>query len=314
MTLQEKLFEVNILNVDYFGLDPIYLDFPCEIHFTRFGRCSGLHNEINPIRFENRDAYKVFVSSNEPAHCPSREPGWRIIQNAHQYDLVLTTDEDVLINTPNAVLFPYGTTWLSKNKDHHNDSLGNFNDNILNEISEKKFEVSFMTTNHVGVPGYEMRRLIWNNRNLITNPTLFYSSTRFITNEPNWRGVLFSDTIHDGLLPNDDKINLFNSQFSIAIENNKEKWYFSEKLIDCLITKSVPVYWGCSDIGRFFDERGIITFDTPQEFFEKVNSIDETTYEKMLPYIEKNYELAKQYSGSIFERVKQEVLKVKNAN
>lgn len=305
------MYKSNIINVDYFGLEPIYLDFPCEIHFTRFGKCGRLHNDINPIKFEDPTSYKVFVSSNEPAHCPSREPGWRIQQNAYQYDLVLTTDEDVLTTTSNAVLFPYGTTWLGKNKNNHNDSLGLVQDDILNEVSDKQNTISFMTTNHFGTPGYSMRQLIWNNRNLIKYPTIFYSSTRFITNQPTWNGLLFSDTIHDGLLPNDDKLNLFKSKFSIAIENNKEKWYFSEKLIDCLITKTVPIYWGCSDIGKFFDTKGIISFDNPDDFYTKINNITDKTYEDILPHIETNYNLAKEYSKSIFERVKEQILKFK---
>jgi hypothetical protein len=305
------MYKANIINVDYFGLEPIYLDFPCEIHFTRFGRCGRLHTDINPIKFEDATAYKVFVSSNEPAHCPSREPSWRIQQNAHQYDLVLTTDEDVLTTTSNAVLFPYGTTWLGKTKTNHNDSLGLVQDDILNQVSDKQNTISFMTTNHFGAPGYSMRQIVWNNRHLIKYPTVFYSSTRFVTNQPTWNGLLFSDTLHDGLLPNDDKINLFKSKFSIAIENNKEKWYFSEKLIDCLITKTIPIYWGCSDIERFFDTRGIIVFDNPEDFFEKIKNITDKTYEDMLPYIEINYNLAKEYSKSIFERVKEQILKFK---
>lgn len=304
------MFKANIINVDYFGLDPIYLGFPCEIHFTRFGRCGRLHNNINPILFEDVNAYKVFVSSNEPAHCPSREPGWRIIENAYQYDLILTTDEDVISSVPHSILFPYGTTWLGKNKNNHNDSLGQLDDQILNDIGEKQDTVSFMTTNHFGTPGYTMRQIIWNNREHIKYPSVFYSSTRFITNQPTWNGLLFSNTTHDGLLPNDDKINLFKSKFSIAIENNKEKWYFSEKIVDCLITKTVPIYWGCWDIERFFDVRGIITFDSFPEFIEKVNSLDENTYNNMLPYIEINYNLAKEYSKSIFERVKEQIIKV----
>lgn len=305
------MFKVNIINVDYFGLDPIYLDFPCEVHFTRFGRCGRLHNNINPILFEDPNSYKVFVSSNEPAHCPSREPSWRIVQNAHQYDLILSTDEDVISNVPHSVLFPYGTTWLGKNKNNHNDSLGQIDHDILSEIGEKQNTISFMTTNHFGAPGYTMRQVIWNNRKYLKYPTVFYSSTRFITNQPTWNGLLFSDTIHDGLLPNDDKINLFKSKFSIAIENNKEKWYFSEKIVDCLITKTVPIYWGCWDIGRFFDTRGIITFDSFPELIEKINSINENTYDDMLPYVEINYNLAKEYSKSIFERVKEQIVKVK---
>lgn len=309
------MIRANILNVDYFNLNPIYLPFECEVHFTRFGKCSRLHNNINPIEFQNNNAYKVFVSSNEPAHCPSREPGWRIIQNAYQYDLILTTDEDVLTTTSNSILFPYGTTWLGKNKKNHNDSLGQISDEIIDSTGCKEDTISFMTTNHFGTPGYAMRQLIWNNRHLINYPTIFYSSTRFVTNQPTWNGLLFSNTIHDGLLPNDDKINLFKSKFSIAIENNKEKWYFSEKIVDCLITKTIPIYWGCYDIGRFFDTRGMIIFDSFPEFIEKINSINENTYNYMLPYVEANYNLAKEYSKSILERVKEQIIKAKtNAN
>jgi hypothetical protein len=92
--------------------------------------------------------------------------------------------------------------------------------------------------------------------------------------------------------------------FSIVVESNKEPWYFSEKIVDALLTKTVPIYWGCTNIGTFFDERGIMSFNTIEEFFEKINTINENTYEQMLQYVQKNYETAKQYGRSIFDRVK----------
>jgi hypothetical protein len=125
---------------------------------------------------------------------------------------------------------------------------------------------------------------------------------------------LFSNTIHDGLLPNDDKINLFRTKFSIAIENNKEKYYFSEKLVDCLLTKTIPIYWGCSEVGRFFDEKGIIIFDTFDELLMKINSIDEKTYDQMLPHVENNYRIALEYGRSIFDRVKEAVDNYRKSN
>jgi len=298
------MHKANIINVDYFGLEPIYFNFPCEIHFTRFGRCNRLHNNINPIQFDDPNSYKVFVSCNEPASSPNREPPWRIVQNADQYNLILTTDQEVLDQVSHSVLFPYGTTWLSKGENKHNDCLGVFDESVLQKVQDKENNISFMSTNHFGHAGYDMRRLIWNNRHLIKPKTVFYSSTRFITNQKSWNGQLFSDTIHDGLLPNDDKINLFKSMFSIVVESNKEPWYFSEKIVDALLTKTVPIYWGCTNIGTFFDERGIISFSTIEEFFEKINTINENTYEQMLPYVQSNYETAKQYGRSIFDRVK----------
>ena len=305
------MYKANIINVDYFELDPIYFNFPCEIHFTRFGRCNRIHNNINPIQFDDTNAYKVFVSCNEPSSSPNREPPERIVQNAHQYDIILTTDPEVIEKCANAHLFPYGTTWLSKGENKHNDCLGVFDESILDRVIPKENNISFMSTNHFGCIGYEVRRLIWNNRHLIKPKTVFYSSTRFVTNQPTWNGMVFSNTIHDGLLPNDDKINLFKSMFSIVVESNQEPWYFTEKLVDALLTKTVPIYWGCADIEKFFDSRGILSFNTMPEFFQKINSINENTYEEMKPYIEKNYNTAKEYGRSIFDRVKEKIESVK---
>ena len=293
--------EACIINGDYFGNTKINLNFPCEIHFTRFGNTDVKRNKeniFNKIEFNNENAYKVFICSNEPSTSKSREENISIIENSYQYDLILTTEQTVLENCPNAVFFPYGGTWLNKSNKHL-DSLGEFHESILNDI-KKEFNISFLTTCLLGKEGYNLRQKIWNTRNFIKIPTIFYSSTRFITTNNN-----FSDSIQDGLLPNDNKINLFNSQFSIAVESNKENSYFTEKLIDCLLTKTVPIYWGCDNIGNFFDIRGIIQFNTFEEMIENINKIDENTYENLKPYIEKNYELAKEYGRDFFKRIEE---------
>jgi hypothetical protein len=144
--------------------------------------------------------------------------------------------------------------------------------------------------------GYELRKKIWNNRDKVKIPNKFYSSSRHPTTnyylDANGKTkTLFSDppTLHDGFIKDDDKINLFDHQFSIAVENTKETSYFTEKIIDCLLTKTVPIYWGAPDIDEFFDIRGMIVVENFDDFIEKINKIDETTYESMKPYIEKNY-------------------------
>lgn len=312
--IEDKIvYKANIINVDYFQLNPIYFNFPCEIHFTRFGKCNRVHNNTNPIIFDDNASYKVFVSCNEPASSPNRESPHRIIKNSDQYDLILTTDLEVINNVSNAILFPYGTTWLCKSseKNKHNDCLGVFDESILEQIKTKENNISFMSTSHFGHVGYDIRRTIWNNRHMIIPKTVFYSSTRFITNQPSWNGGLFSNTIHDGLLPNDDKINLFKSMFTIVVESNQEPWYFSEKIIDALLTKTVPIYWGATDIGKFFDPKGILSFNSIEEFFEIINNINENTYEQLKPHIEKNYILAKEYGKSIFDRIKETIEKEK---
>jgi hypothetical protein len=304
----------TIYNADYFGFDPIDLDFPCEIHFTRFGNTDiAVHNKYNKlepvyetINFTNNSSFKVFVCSNEPSTSTNRETNVNIITNSNQYDLILTSEEEIINNCDNAVFFPYGGTWLNKKKENHLDSLGVFDESQI-PILNKEYNVSFLTTSHLGKPGYNLRCMIWNQRNKIELNTKFYSSTRYPTNNIN-----FSNTLHDGLLPNDDKINLFNSMFSIAVESSYEKNYFTEKLIDCLLTKTVPIYWGCPNIGDFFDDRGIIMFETYEEFLIKINSINEKTYNEMKPYIDANYEKAKEYGRDLLQRVKEEIIKYRN--
>ena len=93
----------------------------------------------------------------------------------------------------------------------------------------------------------------------------------------------------------DKKEPLFDSQFHICIENSKQNNYFTEKLIDCFVTKTIPIYWGCPNLHKFFDLSGIIIANSLDEIIEKCNSLTPETYEKMKEGIEKNFELAQQY-------------------
>ena len=63
--------------------------------------------------------------------------------------------------------------------------------------------------------------------------------------------------------------------FSIAIENGQYETYFTEKLLDCFATGTIPVYLGAPDIGEYFNKDGII--DLTEEF----DVSDEIYYNKM---------------------------------
>ncbi len=57
--------------------------------------------------------------------------------------------------------------------------------------------------------------------------------------------------------------------YSVVIENCMEDFYFTEKIIDCFLTGTIPIYWGCPSIGKFFNKAGFFTFNT----IEELNSI-----------------------------------------
>ena len=307
-------------------------DSPVEIHVTRFSdNMSKIITKDAPERqgvnkivasnyprynipFTDHTSFKVFLNCNEPITSPHRETVEVIIANHDQYDLILTTDDLILNNCSNAILFPYGTTWLNKGRIDDKNAVGHYHTTIDELHKDKKFECSFLCSFHAReLDGYKIRKEIWllalKNAELIKNPINFYSSPRMIIpNAPDWYLERFLP-FTDNPLPNDSKDVLFSSQFHLSIESTKVKNYFTEKLIDALITKTVPIYWGCSNIGEFFNEKGILQVTSTQDMVDKINELTPETYESMLPYIEENFEIAKKYASSFAGRVKEEILK-----
>lgn len=76
--------------------------------------------------------------------------------------------------------------------------------------------------------------------------------------------------------------------FSVAMENCREDFYYSEKLIDCFFCETVPVYWGCPSIGDLFDLRGMIVFSDSTELMNCLNDLSFEKYQAMLPYVREN--------------------------
>lgn len=93
----------------------------------------------------------------------------------------------------------------------------------------------------------------------------------------------------------DKLIGLSDYRFSIAIENTYTKYYFTEKILDCFATGTIPIYWGCPNIGDYFNEKGILTFKTLEDLIQIFNSLEDNYYEELLPYVKENYEKVQEY-------------------
>lgn len=73
----------------------------------------------------------------------------------------------------------------------------------------------------------------------------------------NWN---ISDSRYKGWIK--DKVQgLKDYEYSVAIENSCEDYYLSEKLFDCFLNNTVPIYYGCKRAGEFYDSRSFIEFD-----------------------------------------------------
>ena len=84
----------------------------------------------------------------------------------------------------------------------------------------------------------------------------------------------------------EDKFKAFRDyDYSIVIENSSIKNYFTEKLFDCFLERTVPLYWGCPNILDYFPEESLIVLTTedlssPQRMAEIVKNLkkpNETT-------------------------------------
>lgn len=62
-------------------------------------------------------------------------------------------------------------------------------------------------------------------------------------------------------------------RYSIVVESGRFDYYFTEKLIDCLSVGTIPIYWGCPSIGKFFDEQGFCQFETMDNLWFIFNAL-----------------------------------------
>jgi hypothetical protein len=82
-------------------------------------------------------------------------------------------------------------------------------------------------------------------------------------------------------------------RFSLCIENSSEKNYISEKFYDCILTNTIPIYYGCKNIKDFLPENGYFYIDNIDnvenilDLLIDINTNADSYYNKMLPELQK---------------------------
>jgi len=117
------------------------------------------------------------------------------------------------------------------------------------------------------------------------------------------------DVYGSGYNPVEKKIQaLKDYRYTFSIENCKKDYYFTEKLLDCFLSGTVPIYWGCPSIGDFFNTKGMIIFDDLLELKDKLKLCTKEYYENNMEYIIENFHKAHNYllaEDYIFENNKE---------
>lgn len=174
------------------------------------------------------------------------------------FDCILTFDKNITESETDFMYYPIGGSWIPT------PNWG---------MKPKSEDVSIIASFKTGAVGHRLRHEIIG------------------------RYFQFSNMRHvfgTGYMRVDSKLTALEKyRFSIVVESCKMRGYFTEKIIDALSQGCIPIYWGAPDIGDFFDRRGILAFDTPEELeyiLYEATTKGEELYHRLSPYANINYE------------------------
>lgn len=252
-----------------FGNDWLRIDlpFPCEIH-PCYPRA-----QPDPQRF------RVLSHTAEPS--PLKWDVEQVRAHHQHFDLIVTSDER-LLDLPNARFLIFGDAWTTAAPQH------------------KSFSLSYLWSAGIAAPwdGYAMRERLWVVRSQVQMPRQYWYSQR---RPP--RSIEPGDSVY----PAETKDLLFESMFSVIVENIRERNYFTEKILDAFQTYTVPVYFGCPNVGDHFDLNGMIVFEDEHEFLAKVNALTPADYWDRLPIVQANRQASMAFKDG-FGRLRQAIL------
>lgn len=177
--------------------------------------------------------------------------------NLMKFDYILTHEKTLLDLDYNIKLIPFGCCWIPK------EEQGVYN---------KSKNISIISSNKTFTDGHKLRHEV----------------IQKFGNK--------MDVFGRGYTPVEFKIEgLKDYRFSVVIENCKRDYWFTEKLIDCFATGTIPIYWGCPSIGDFFNTDGMLLFDNMEELEFILENCDESLYESKLESIRENFEKCKNF-------------------
>jgi hypothetical protein len=190
--------------------------------------------------FGTRAKVSVVVQEPRAIHARHLRLLWLFHRRFHR---ILTADTRLCATIPNALFFPVGGRWVSDP-----DRLDLTKQAMCSLIVSKKAKL----------PGHKLR----------------HDLVRWCrdTGQP-------VDVMGRGYRPFAEKADgLAPYRYSLVLENVREPNYFTEKLVDALLCQTVPIYWGCPNIGDFFDTRGMILCDSLAEIQTAIRGMSDADY------------------------------------
>ncbi len=93
---------------------------------------------------------------------------------------------------------------------------------------------------------------------------------------------------------------LFPAKYHLVLENHDAPHYWSEKLADCYLGWSFPLYWGCSNLEEYFPEGSFLRIpaEDPERACSLIEAfVEEDSFESRIPLIRQSRNLVlKEYN------------------
>lgn len=235
---------------------------------------------VDMFDFNDDSPYRVFMQLEPNDIVPTEQ---KLIDNHTFFDLILSWNERVLQGCPhNSVKFIFGTCrWATNPVD-------------ACDVSQKKFAVSYLTSNKTMCHGHMFRHEIFNNL-------------------PAQVGQLEITKHMSPPTLECKRPMLYPFQYSIVMENGRYNNWITEKLIDCLVSRTIPIYWGAKNVGEYFDKDGILEFESYRDLMHILENLTPEFYKEHLDAIENNLHEAMKYTD-VHKRVDSEIRKRLNGD
>jgi len=211
-------------------------------------------DSINQVYRINKSCKKIAWLIEPPQIKPNIYDSIKRIWN--QFDLILTHQESLLEISDKFKPLPMWCSWINPHEQI---------------IKRKTKNLSIIASSKKDTVGQSMRHEIISKFNKSLQMDLYGLGYNAIDN----KSTALSDY-----------------RFSIVIENVKSDYLFTEKLIDCLVTGTIPIYWGANKIDDFFDTSGFFKFNNIEELDIIFENLSKEKYQELFPVVEKNYNIA----------------------
>lgn len=220
--------------------------------------CVVIYQDIlSDVHFHCRDGNVIYVSGEPPMMVPCPH------DFTQQFDVVVLPHKVVRhshkIASHGFLNWSLGFGFKSKKHRYY------YNDFATLEPKKSKL-ISLVSSNQQMMPGHNRRmRIIQRLQHDYPDIVDVYG-----------KGFHFVDFKADALLP---------YRFHICIENSSIDDYWTEKFSDPILAQCVPIYSGCTNISKYFGEKGYITFDVNdykslQAIIERIRINPEEEYQK----------------------------------